>query len=506
MINMVEKQKIIIGIIQEGKSQRKISRELGISRNTVKKYIDEYYKAKKEIEKKNIKEFEKQELIDEIINKPKYVRENVYKPKMKNEIEEFIKEKLKINKEREKMGLRKQKMKIIDIYEELRERNYDISYSTVRKYIRELQDIKKEAFVKQIYEPGNTVEFDWGDIKLIIGGKMKKIQGAVFVLAYSGHYYSQLYYKQNTESFIQSHVDFFEHIEGVTKEIVYDNMKVAVKRVAGEEKEPTEALLKLSAYYLFQPRFCNIRKPNEKGHVERGVEIIKRKVFSHRIEFATLEEAQNYLNNRLNELNMKKEIRYGEEKEKFAKKPPELEVGDMRYSKVDKYSTITIDTNHYSVPEKYSQKAVSVKLYPKRIIVYDIKTNKIIARHERCYGFSEWKMNIDHYLLTLRKKPGAIAGSMALDQLNTLLKNIYINYFTKKEKEFIDLLQFMYRENISVDKVESIINELENKGHTEITKDKILMICQRKQYTKIKESTIEEISRKHLKQLSEMVL
>ena len=503
---MVEKQKIIVGIIQEGKSQREIAKELGVSRNTIRKYINEYYEARKEIEGNNLKDIDKQELIEEIINKPKYIRENSYKPKMKNEIEKFVKEKLKVNEEREKMGLRKQKMKITDIYEELKEKQYDISYSSIRRYIREIQDVKKEAFVRQVYEPGDIVEFDWGDIKLIIDGKMKKIQGAVFVLPYSGHYFSQLYYRQNTESFIQSHVDYFEHIGGVTRQIVYDNMKVAVKRLTGGEKEPTDALLKLSTYYVFKPRFCNVRKPNEKGHVERGVEIIKRKVFSHKIDFETLEDAQLYLNNRLIELNKKKEIKYNEEKALFGIKLHKLEIGDMRTCKVDKYSTIVIENNHYSVPEEYSQKAVSVKLYPKRLMVYDMKTNKVVARHERCYGFVQWKMNIEHYLQRLRKKPGAIAGSAALDQANKVLKNIYINHFTKKEKDFIDLLQFMFRENISVVKIKGIINELVRNGHREITKDKILMICQRKQYTKIKESSIEQISREQLKQLSEMVV
>lgn len=54
-------------------------------------------------------------------------------------------------------------------------------------------------------------------------------------------------------------------------------MKVAVKRFVGrQEKEPTEALLKLSTYYGFAFRFCN---GNEKGHVERSVEYIRRKAF-----------------------------------------------------------------------------------------------------------------------------------------------------------------------------------------------------------------------------------
>ena len=58
-------------------------------------------------------------------------------------------------------------------------------------------------------------------------------------------------------------------------------MRLVIKKFVGRnEKEPTEALLKLSLYYRFNFRFCNVRSGNEKGHVERSVEVIRRKAFS----------------------------------------------------------------------------------------------------------------------------------------------------------------------------------------------------------------------------------
>ena len=54
-------------------------------------------------------------------------------------------------------------------------------------------------------------------------------------------------------------------------------MKVSVKRFVGPgEKAPTEALLQLSGYYGFNFRFCNVRRGNEKGNVERSVDKVKR--------------------------------------------------------------------------------------------------------------------------------------------------------------------------------------------------------------------------------------
>jgi len=77
--------------------------------------------------------------------------------------------------------------------------------------------------------------------------------------------------------------------------MVYDNMRVAVKRFVGTEKEPTDGLLKLSLYYGFHFRFCNVRRGNEKGHVERSVEVIRRKAFAFRVTFETIEAANQYL-------------------------------------------------------------------------------------------------------------------------------------------------------------------------------------------------------------------
>ena len=61
--------------------------------------------------------------------------------------------------------------------------------------------------------------------------------------------------------------------------MVYDNMRVAVKSFVGGDKKPTEALMKMSGFYCFEYRFCNVRAGWEKGHVERSVEYVRRKAF-----------------------------------------------------------------------------------------------------------------------------------------------------------------------------------------------------------------------------------
>ncbi|NOY51739.1 MAG: transposase [Chlorobi bacterium] len=88
--------------------------------------------------------------------------------------------------------------------------------------------LTQEAIIHQVYEPGSSCEFDWEEVKLTISGVLRKFQLAVFTSSYSNYGYSLLYEHQDTLAFMESHVAFFSTIKGVFREMVYDNMRVAV--------------------------------------------------------------------------------------------------------------------------------------------------------------------------------------------------------------------------------------------------------------------------------------
>ena len=102
MISMYTKQEIIIRKYREGESQRSISRALGISRKTVKKYIDEYEKLVRE--KQN-----KEESIGEYMSRvPEYRQQEVRsKRKLTNEVQEIIDGLLEENRKKLSRGLHK---------------------------------------------------------------------------------------------------------------------------------------------------------------------------------------------------------------------------------------------------------------------------------------------------------------------------------------------------------------------------------------------------------------
>ncbi|GAE95041.1 mobile element protein [Gracilibacillus boraciitolerans JCM 21714] len=248
----------------------------------------------------------------------------------------------------------------------------------------------------------------------MIDGKRRVLQMAVFTSAYGNYRMAYLFTKQKTECFQEAHALFFDKIGGVYQTMVYDNMKVAVKRFVGVEKEPTEALLKLSIYYTFNYRFCNIRSGNEKGHVERSVEVIRRKAFAFKDSFQTLEEANQYLMEICERLNDRKQTGkdcsanelFAHEQTHLLLALPPFDAARIVNVRADKYSTIVIDQNHYSVPDHLVDKVVKAKVYSNRIQCFH--DGDKIAEHHRLTGGHEWGDSIRSLLKYVKEKAWCI--------------------------------------------------------------------------------------------------
>jgi hypothetical protein len=501
MINLHEKQKIIIAAFIEGKAKRQIAREEKIDVKTVRRYIKNYQEDISRI-RHSQNEGEKRVLADSIVEPPKYDVSNRVPIKLTPEICNRINELLSVNKERRDAGMFKQQMRKIDIYEILRSEGHDISYTTVCNKINNILTIGKEAFIKAEYEKGDVCEFDWGDVKLVIEGKHRIIQMAVFASAYGNYRYAVLMPKQNTECFVESHALFFESISNVYKTLVYDNMKTAVRKFVGyHDKEPTEALLKLSLYYGFKFRFCNVRAGNEKPHVERSVDYIRHKAFSARVEFDSLEQANHHLMEvctKLNQIPQKSKDHksamqlFEEERPFLLPSMPVYDAAKILEPRVDKYSTIVIGNCHYSVPDNHVGKLVVAKVYSN--LVQCFYEGKLIAEHPRLHGFNQWSMKIEHYLKTLSRKPGALHSSTAMLQADPRLQKIYQAYFIKKEKDFIELLQLI--PDKSIEEIERAILLLRKLNPFDLNTDMIKVLLDRNAgpTEQTRDSTIEKES------------
>ena len=85
---------------------------------------------------------------------------------------------------------------------------------------------------------------------------------------YSGRDFAWLYERCNQVAFLDGHVRAVEHLGGVVLRCIYDNLKVAVKRRLGIERELSARFLALCSHYLFEPCFARLGEGHDKGGVE----------------------------------------------------------------------------------------------------------------------------------------------------------------------------------------------------------------------------------------------
>lgn len=475
MIDLKEKQ-TIIKLYLEGMSQRKIAKETNKSRNTVKKYIDAFEESKQ-------KDIRNLPITEDILSPPIYKKRKGRKSALTEEIAEILRGFIKENEWKRQNSMGKQQMKIIDMHEKLLEMKHTISYTTVRNFINAEMQKSKEVFIRKHCEPGQEVEFDWGEIKLKIGGKIKSYSLAVFTLAYSNYRFARIYESETQICVLDVHVKLIEHLGFIPAVFTYDNMRTVVKSFIGTEKTITERMEHLSNYYQFKIRLCGTKKGNEKGHVERSVEFIRRKAFASKYSFLNLKEAQQHLLEIINQLNERVHYEHSQKHVELLKKERELsktgispfDVAELTECRVDKYSTVVIKQNHYSVPEGLVGQYIKVKIGAETIKLFH--HGEWIAQHPRNWGIHQWEMNINHYLKTFQKKKGALPQSECMRQAPTTIKKLYTDHYIGKEKEFIELL-FYIQEKQNLDRVLQAVEQLNTVRLGYVTTERIQFICE----------------------------
>jgi transposase len=451
MVRNMERGRII-GMKESGKSTREIARITGHDRKTISRIWNEYQilTTKLKEEGADTKRIQAQMTEERQYNSRGRVRWK-YTEKLDARLKEIVEEER--TKKRRMGACHKQKLTNKQIHEKLLTEGYDISRVTINIALAEIRKKQKEVYIRQTYELGDRLEYDFGEVKLNCGEGMKIYHMAVFSSPASGFRWLYLYTNQKKEVFMDSHVRFFEMVGGCYKEVVYDNMKNVVSKFIGPNgKELNPDLEKMSMYYGFMINVTNCFKGNEKGHAENSVKVLRNQLFSNEYEFCSLEEAQEYANSKLLKLNEKSRIE--EEKASLTAYKPPLELASISENTVDTSSLINVDTAFYSVPEYMVGSKVIVKKYHDEIQIY--ASNELVCRHKRIFGNGKMQVDIYHYLNTLLKKPGAVRNSVALKSIPRL-KAIFDTHYSKHPRRFIEV--FLENKDLAIDEIISLFEE-----------------------------------------------
>ena len=455
MITQMEKNTIIT-LKLKGKSNRQIAKEVGINRKTVALYWYEYERLIEQLQPDG----DNRALQEQIISAARYDSSSRKPRKYNRQIDQAINQILEqeVQKARELGSSHKQKLTNKQIHCLLKDRGYDIGLTVTTDHVRAKRQKIAKTFIRQEYDFGDRLEYDFGEVRLIINGVAGKYYLAVFGSPKSSLRWAYLYKNQKKDVFLDSHVRFFDMVGGVYREVIYDNMKNVVTAFIGKnEKQLNTDLTAMSTYYGFSPNVTNCFRGNEKGFVESSVKKVRKEVFALRYRFDSLEQAEQYLETELIRMNAGSQIE--EERKHLLPARPRLELSKMTEQKVDKYSFVRVENNFYSVPEYLTGRQVTIRSYVKEIVVYAGLHE--VCRHIKKDGYEEMSVDILHYLGTLFKKPGAIRNSKALKS-QADLKAVFDRYYITRARQFIAIMRTY--QNRPMDEIVHILQNVGREG------------------------------------------
>jgi transposase len=431
---------------QAGKSNRAIAKETGHDRCVISRIWSDYCAATAKLKEPGA---DVKSIQDEMTAPPKYRVAGRHRTKYTDELDARLREiaEEERGKTRRLGAGHKQKLTNRQIFEKVRTEGFDIGEATVNVALAKIRAKLKEVYIRQEYDYGDRLEYDFGEVRLDCGEGIKTYHLAVFTSPGSHFRWAYLYTNQKKAVFMDSHVKFFEMMGGCWHEIVYDNMRNVVSKFIGKsEKVLNGELVNMANYYGFQINVTNCFRGNEKGSVENSVKVLRNRIFSTTYRFGSLDEACVYMYSQLLKINESSEIE-AEKKCLLPYKPP-LELAAISDNKVNTSSMVCVDTCFYSVPEHLVGKAVIVKKYHDEIRIY--AANELVCSHPRVFGAGNMRVDIYHYLNTLYKKPGAVRNSVAIRSIPKL-KAIFDTHYAKQPKKFIEI--FLENRELSIDAI-----------------------------------------------------
>ena len=316
--------------------------------------------------------------------------------------------------ESDKKVHRKQRHTAQRIFERLRdEHGFTGGITIVTAAVRKLKQQNKEVFLPLSHPPGEA-QVDFGFADVLLNGELTKVALFVMTLPYSDAICIQAFPRECTESFQEGHVRAFEFLGGVPTRISYDNSKVAVGKIVGNrERQVTKEFLRLKSHFLYADHFCLVRRPNEKGHVERLLDFARRSFLVPVPQVDSLEalneqllvSCEKDLDRTLRGNSASKRELLKEEQERFLPIPAEqFEAKRRQIVHANSLSLIRFDRNSYSVPTDYAHRALTVvaSVDEVRVVCAEVQ----VASHPRCWEKEQFFFDPIHYLGLLERKPG----------------------------------------------------------------------------------------------------
>lgn len=352
-----------------GKPIKKISKELMISKNTVKKALrsEQYqpYQRKKR------------------------------KPGLLHEFMPFIIERapeLDFN--------------ATTLFRELKKSGYTGGYTLVKEAVHPLRMTYRQleaATARFETPPGLQAQVDWGSKKIMLGGYLIRVHIFVMVLGYSRAIYVEFTFDEKLPTLIACHEHAFAWFGGVPEEILYDNPKTIVFNRATANARINPKFEDFCLYYGYTPRLCRPYRARTKGKVESGVKYVKRSFLAGQ-QFSSISSANEQVLAWISEVADQRihgttheqpaeRVKRENLRLHISRPPYVLQLWHIRRVATD--CLVSYASNRYSVPWKYVHQTVELQDFSNQISIYH--QGVLIATHCKAEIKHQVIMNMEHY-------------------------------------------------------------------------------------------------------------
>ena len=400
-IKMANIQAILTLHQNNGWSNRRIARELGINRGTVDRYVrlarqaaetskrakappgsegDAASKRAKAppgsegvVSSKQAKAPPGSEGNSSVISKKIYPARSACEP-----YREIIEKKLA-------KGLTAQR-----IYQELViERGFSHKYHSVRRYIRKLDQALPLPFRRLECLAGEEAQVDFGTGAWVVTADGKRRRTHVFriVLSHSRKGYSEVVYRQTAEAFIRCLENAFWYFGGVTQTTVIDNLKAGVIKADWYDPQLNPKLRSFAEHYGTVILPTKSYTPRHKGKIESGINYVQSNALKGK-KFSSLARQNEYLlsweqnvaDTRIHGTTRRQVAKLFADNERGALKPlPSLRfpLFDEGQRSVHRDGHVEVAKSYYSVPPEYLGRRVWVRWDGRLVRIFNKSMHQI---------------------------------------------------------------------------------------------------------------------------------
>lgn len=350
-----------VGTIEElrgrGWSVRRIARQLGVARNTVRRWLrrgNEVWRA-------------------------------VGRPRVLDEHESWLREQYEAG--------------VVNgdvLRQQLVERGVVVSLRTVERAVapwREEARTNERATVRFETAPGTQMQIDFGEAWVNIAGEREKIFIFVATLGYSRRIFVRVFRGMRQVHWLEGVECAIRHFGGAPEECVVDNAAALVIGWQGGRPVFHPEFFALCEHYGMRPRACRPYRARTKGKVESSVGYVKKNALG-RVFFSSFEALENHLEWWMREIADVREHGTTHERpiDRFGAESAALQpVTRQPYRstrrlirRVSNDYRVEADTNRYSVPCRLVGRTVEVAIRSGELVVY--LQNRPVAHHAVATG------------------------------------------------------------------------------------------------------------------------